>query len=112
MPGGLAALLDDVSVIARAAASSVDDVAAFARAENPGVCSRWYAIEYCDNPADDRGTVAENVPLVRVGGRALRASKARMSEWTHAMKYLLSNILQLLLWHVTREQQQQQSRRQ
>ena len=28
MPGGLAALLDDVSVIARAAASSVDDVAA------------------------------------------------------------------------------------
>ena len=30
MPGGLAALLDDVSIIARAAASSVDDVAAAA----------------------------------------------------------------------------------
>ena len=30
MPGGLAALLDDVSIIARAAAASVDDVAAAA----------------------------------------------------------------------------------
>ena len=41
MPGGLVALLDDVSIIARTAAASVDDVAAAAGAQYPSVAPKY-----------------------------------------------------------------------
>jgi hypothetical protein len=74
----------------------VDDVAQFVRQSKPQFSSDWKEIELVPNEADDRGTVAEGVPVVRIGNRKARASRADMKEWTHAMKYLLHDLLQLL----------------
>lgn len=74
----------------------VDDVAQFIRRSKPAFSNSWKAIEVVPNSADDRGTVAEGVPVVQIGSRKARASRADMKEWTHAMKYMLHNLLQLL----------------
>lgn len=74
----------------------VDDVAHFVRRSKPNFSNDWKEIELVPNEADDRGTVAEGVPVVRIGMRKARASRADMKEWTHAMKYMLHDLLQLL----------------
>jgi hypothetical protein len=74
----------------------VDDVAQFVRRSKPDFSADWKEIEVVPNDADDRGTVAEGVPVVRIGMRKARASRADMKEWTHAMKYMLHDLLQLL----------------
>jgi hypothetical protein len=74
----------------------VDDVAQFIRRGKPNFTGSWKDIEVVPNGADERGTVAEGVPVVVIGGRKARASRADMKEWTHAMKYMLHDLLQLL----------------
>jgi hypothetical protein len=74
----------------------VDDVAQFIRRSKPNFTGSWKDIEIVPNAADDRGTVADGVPVVMIGGRKARASRADMKEWTHAMKYMLHDLLQLL----------------
>jgi hypothetical protein len=74
----------------------VDDVAEFIRRGKPNFTGSWKDIEVVPNGADERGTVAEGVPVVVIGGRKARASRADMKEWTHAMKYMLHDLLQLL----------------
>jgi hypothetical protein len=74
----------------------VDDVAQFIRRGKPDFTGSWKDIEVVPNGADERGTIAEGVPVVVIGGRKARASRADMKEWTHAMKYMLHDLLQLL----------------